>query len=220
MERPRRAVLENTTINRSTRAVLCSFPPHHSSQPTPTASRVARVRILTPDILPSTKNLKPTTSSYITMAKKSKARAMPAPTLAPCLTHSLQNEDWSAETKKVKAEQILAFSHEYDKVTNRPPLRTPGNKCFPSRSQTFGNRGEGERNRWWQLLPTYKLLLASRTNGFSIQQHSQDALWWQQRTTGRPLEDSVESIGNKTHSSRSDSQTDSAFRLVFPESNL
>ncbi|KAF9363736.1 Tudor domain-containing protein 7 [Mortierella sp. NVP85] len=54
----------------------------------------------------------------MTSAKKSKARAMPAlpPPPAPCLAHSLQNEDWSAETHKVKDEQMQAFYREYDKT--------------------------------------------------------------------------------------------------------
>ncbi|KAG0199353.1 hypothetical protein BGX28_007360 [Mortierella sp. GBA30] len=51
-------------------------------------------------------------------AKKTKSRAMPAlPTSpAPCLTHSLQNEDWPIEAQKVKNEQIQAFYREYAKT--------------------------------------------------------------------------------------------------------
>ncbi|KAF9116600.1 hypothetical protein BGX27_001009 [Mortierella sp. AM989] len=50
--------------------------------------------------------------------KKSKSRAMPAlPTSpAPCLTHSLQNEDWPAEAQKVNEEQMAAFYREYAKT--------------------------------------------------------------------------------------------------------
>ncbi|OAQ24213.1 hypothetical protein K457DRAFT_851419 [Linnemannia elongata AG-77] len=51
-------------------------------------------------------------------AKKSKTRAMPAlPTSpAPCLAHSLQNEDWPIEAQKVNDEQVQAFCREYAKV--------------------------------------------------------------------------------------------------------
>ncbi|KAH7054152.1 hypothetical protein BKA57DRAFT_455480 [Linnemannia elongata] len=51
-------------------------------------------------------------------AKKSKTRAMPAlPTSpAPCLAHSLQNEDWPIEAQKVNDEQVQAFCREYAKT--------------------------------------------------------------------------------------------------------
>ncbi|KAF9436813.1 Tudor domain-containing protein 7 [Entomortierella beljakovae] len=50
--------------------------------------------------------------------KKSKSRAMPAlPTSpAPCLTNSLQNEDWPAEAQKIDEEQMKAFCREYIKT--------------------------------------------------------------------------------------------------------
>ncbi|KAI7822609.1 hypothetical protein BC939DRAFT_453767 [Gamsiella multidivaricata] len=55
---------------------------------------------------------------YMSSVKKSKSRAMPAlpTTPAPCLAHSLQNEDWPAEAQKVKDEQIQAFYREYAKT--------------------------------------------------------------------------------------------------------
>ncbi|KAF9108185.1 Tudor domain-containing protein 7 [Mortierella sp. GBA35] len=51
-------------------------------------------------------------------AKKSKTRAMPAlpTTPAPCLAHSLQNEDWPIEAQKVNDEQVQAFCREYAKT--------------------------------------------------------------------------------------------------------
>ncbi|ORZ13449.1 hypothetical protein BCR41DRAFT_355789 [Lobosporangium transversale] len=55
----------------------------------------------------------------MTSTKKSKTRAMPMlPTssTAPCLAHSLQNEDWPAEAQKVKDEQMQAFYQEYIKT--------------------------------------------------------------------------------------------------------
>ncbi|KAF9921057.1 hypothetical protein FBU30_008962, partial [Linnemannia zychae] len=53
----------------------------------------------------------------MSLGKKTKTRAMPAlPTSpAPCLTHSLQNEDWPIEAQKVNDEQVQAFCREYAK---------------------------------------------------------------------------------------------------------
>ncbi|KAG0244959.1 Tudor domain-containing protein 7 [Mortierella sp. GBA43] len=74
----------------------------------------------------------------MTSAKKSKARAVPAhpTTPAPCLSQSLQNEDWFAETQKVKDEQMLAFYREYEKrITTALATYTarglPGGKALP-----------------------------------------------------------------------------------------
>jgi len=156
----------------------------------------------------------------MTSAKKSKARAMPAlpPPPAPCLVHSLQNEDWSAETHKVKDEQMQAFYREYDKVNPdafteyRVSLHIP---ClFPPRSHTSVSRKRSDGGNRRQLANSFRSQAAAPSRSSRASQDAPSVATAIAHDRSTCAEDNLESMATeKSHlTHRSDPHTDSTLR--------